>query len=245
MFNYPIASSRYNNAVVFFGKGFDSRTVYVVNQFDRAVKLDVEFESDIVSLYASDRTLFVVSNSGLTTVAISDVYKKAPKYKEIQIASVSGSIRTVFQVDNRLYGITASNVIEINSDGDVIGNWTNSRNFDLSVYQRVGNIDVLYLGNKSELSAYQWYSGEKKAILAPVYGYLYESYESSTSSQNTLSGSSKINDNDVYQDFSFGVELEETTDSYMKNFKSLVNPAGYKIFGVYEKTLNYDGPLFT
>ncbi|AKE44713.1 baseplate wedge subunit [Sinorhizobium phage phiM9] len=232
MANRPIGSSRYNNSVVFFGKDLTNGRILVVDEFDRAKQLDVEFTSDIIGIVATDRTLFVVTNTGFTTIAIADIYKSNPPKREVFVTSASGYPRAVFQVNNRMFCLTTANVIEVDSEGTVIGTWPVNKTYDFASHQRVGNVDVLYLGAKGELSAYQWYQGDSFAVLKPVYGYFTEEIVEESGSKNVLSGSSKIQDNDVYQDFSFGIVLDESTDAYMKNFNQIINPAGYKIFGV-------------
>jgi hypothetical protein len=233
MTRHPIAASRYRSDPVFFGKGFDNRTVYVVDQFDRAKKLNVEITTDIVSLLATDRTLYIVTNLDLITVSIEDIYSLTPKFKRFQPSSTSDFLRTYFIVGNKLYGLTANRVLQIDPDGSIPNSWAIGDAYDFSAYQKVSDVDTLYLGKGGTLSAYQWFSGQKKAVLEPVFGFNYELDLSEYDTRDVLSGSSKINDNDIYQDFSFGVVLNETTDGYMENFKKLVNPAGYKIKGIH------------
>ncbi|QNH71780.1 hypothetical protein P9VFCI_197 [Rhizobium phage P9VFCI] len=233
VFNNPIASSRLNNSVLFFAKGLDSRSVYAIDQFDKATKINVKFTSDIVNLYATERSLIVVTNNGLSTMAIADVLKKYPTVKETIIQSSAGFVRTIFIVNNRLFGFTANNIVELDAEGDVTNSWSVNRIYDFAAFKVNEKVSTLYLGSGSNLYAYQWFDGETKAVLKPVFGNFYKVFEEDESSKNKLSGSSVFSDNSLYQDFSFGIELDETTDKYMNEYKKLVNPSGYKVTGVH------------
>ncbi|QIG73832.1 baseplate wedge subunit [Rhizobium phage RHph_N34] len=235
VFNSPIATARYNNSLMFFAKGLDSRSVYVIDQFDKAQKIDLKFTSDIVNLYSTGRTLIVVTNTGLTSLAIADVLKKAPKYRETSILSSSGFVRTIFQMKNRLFGFTALSIIELDPEGNIISAWPVNRIYDFASFKTNNKVSTLYLGSGQNLYAYQWFEGDSKATLKPVFGNFYKIFEEDLSSRNKLSGSSVFSDNEIYQDFSFGIVLDETTDKYMNEYKQLVNLSGYKVTGVHRK----------
>jgi hypothetical protein len=243
VFNYPIATARYNNALLFFAKGLDSRSVYVIDQFDKATKVNVPFNSDVVNIHSTGRTLIVVTNAGLTSLAVSDVLKKKPAYRETVIQSSSGFVRTIFQVKNRLFGFTSISIVEINQEGDILAAWPVNRVYDFASFKANDKISTLYLGSGRNLYAYQWFEGEQKAILEPVFGNFYTIFEEDQSSKNKLSGSSVFSDNELYQDFSFGIVLDETTDKYMNAYKQLVNLSGYKVTGVHRTEITSSDEL--
>ncbi|QIG67992.1 hypothetical protein EVB55_057 [Rhizobium phage RHph_Y68] len=233
VFNNPIATARYNNSLYFFAKGLNSRSVYVIDQFDKAQKINVPFTSDIVNLYSTGRTLIVVTNAGMTSIAISDIFKRNPTYRETVVQSSSGFLRAIFQLKNRLFGFTSISIVELDSEGNIIAAWPVNRIYDFASFKTNDKVSTLYLGSGRDLYAYQWFEGDSKAVLKPVFGYFYKVFQEDRSSRNKLSGSSVFSDNDIYQDFSFGIVLDETTDKYMDEYKQLVNLSGYKVTGVH------------
>ena len=79
-------------------------------------------------------------------------------------------------------------------------------------------------------------TAEIKVTLGPVA--LYPGYYATN--DGFVSDESYIQDGDYYQLFSYAVKVEEQLDSYKDIVKSLLHPAGLKLFGQYNISANFD-----
>lgn len=102
---------------------------------------------------------------------------------------------------------------------------------------------IFYDGTNSWTQQY-WPRGKKLADMESITGRVLKYRNGYTTADHTLSSSSLFRDNDRFQTFSFGINLDVSTDQYMKTYDKMINPAGYKIRGV-KKSLDASADIRT
>lgn len=227
-----VAAGRSNSELFVFRTDASRRKIFSENG-NRTNRIKINIDSDVVGLSTNDRSLFVLTDVSLYSVSLDEVHSENPKWKRIVVKNSFGKVRAVFVSRGNMYGLTRSNLLKISPDGTISRLYQLDREYTYGYSKKTGSVETVYLGSDGDLYSNQFFGGSKKAVLRPIFGRKLNKFLESESLRNTLSGNSKIQDNDLYQFFSIGTQIDESTDLYLENFKSINNPAGFKVTGIY------------
>ena len=227
-----VAAGRSKSELLVFRTDSTRRRLYSENGKE-SKRIKMTIDSDIVGLSTNDRSLFVITEISLYSIALDQIHDEEPNWKRIVIRNQFGKIRAVFVTHGNMYGLTRSNLVKIAPNGKITRLYQLNREYTYGYSKKTGLVETIYLGSEGDLYSNQFFGGVQKAVLRPIFGRKLNKILDSQDLRNTLSGNSKIQDNDLYQFFSIGTKIDESTDLYLDNFKSLNNPAGFKVTGIY------------
>ena len=239
---YPniIASGIIQSSRYFFGITLDSRRLAIVNVRDEIKFFDYDF-GEILNVFSNERTLFVLGQRTLYSFDMQDVLNAiTPKATVFELSPLaSGTTRSMFMLGTALYGFSDTSIVKFDLKGFEEEVYPFPQRIVSSSYIRRGNLYNLYLGSDDgTMYLYQWYDGTPRLKAKPVYGRIDKVMKMKNGIMNTLSSYSVLNDNDVYQDFSVGIVLDEFTNTYMKTYSEIINTAGFKYYGIVKRELN-------
>ena len=239
---YPnvIAAGVIKSSQYFFGITLDSRRLAIVNTRDELVFFNYDF-GEILNVFSNGRTLFVL---GQRTLYSFDMQKMldpiTPEATVFELSPlVSGTTRSMFMLGTALYGFSDTSIVKFDLKGFEEEVYPFPQRIVSSSYTRRGDLYNLYLGaDNGNMYLYQWYDGTPRLKAKPIYGRIDKVMKLKNGIMNTLSSYSVLNDNDVYQDFSLGIVLDEFTNTYMKTYGEVINTAGFKYYGIMKREMN-------
>lgn len=226
----------------FFGLGLNGTYIEAVDTTDNRVRVSWAPEEDevIVRVVSNDRTIFAVGQQNIYAFEIGSILKPDPVYTKFPYNAVeTGLITAIFSTGSGLFGFTDQNtLVELDTKGNVVNSYPFGMSVDYVSYTRKGSLYNLYIGNGGNLYFYQWFDGNPRLEAIPIFGRIDRDRKLRNGLKYTLSSYSVFNDNDVNQDFSVGIVLDEFTNNYMKTYKETINTSGFKYYGVVKRTLN-------
>lgn len=226
-------ASAVNGRTWFFAKSSQENKVLVIDTEDNAFTLNFDPTEEIVFVKADSRTLFISTGDELHSFDVSEaVNSNEPKKKTFTFYSEHGTVRSLFIIDNALYGVTETHLLKFDNAGVEQDVFELGRVYDFTEYLRTGETETLFMSSEGNLYAYQWYTKNNEAKLKPIFGRINRIHDDGRRDNNVWSGHAKLHDNLIYQDFSLGIVLEESTNSYMKVFDEMVNTSGFRYWGV-------------
>ena len=240
---YPniVAAGVVQSAQYFFGISLDSKRVGIVNSRDEIVFLDYNFNDTLVNVFSNDRTLFVLGQRDLYSFDMSQIMNEiVPIPTKFTLnALTSGTTRSMFMLGTSLFGFSETSIVRFDLKGFEAEVYPFPVQVEFSSYIRKGDLYNLYLGGiDGKIYLYQWFDGTKRLKAKPIYGRIDKIKKLKNGIMNTLSSYSVLNDNNVYQDASIGIVLDEFTNTYMKTYNETVNTAGFKYYGFINRHMN-------
>nr|CAI3971110.1 baseplate wedge subunit [Ochrobactrum phage ORM_20] len=240
---YPniFASGIIRSSLYFFGITLDSKRLAIVNTRDEIKYFDYVFDGNIVNVFSNGRTLFVLGQRTLYSFDMGKMLDQITPEPTTFVLNplVSGTTRTIFMLGTSIFGFSETSIVEFDLNGYEKAVYPFPHPIEFSSYERKGDLYNLYMGsNTGDIYVYQWYDGTPRLKAKPIYGRIDAIKKLKNGIMDTLSSYSVLNDNNVYQDLSVGIVLDEFTNTYMKTYDEMINAAGFKHYGIVKRSLN-------